>query len=195
MFRKSIFAKHQFELAPGKTVQTPMTFLALAGGDADNVGNEAFRYLKRYVFLSPLPGAPWAAYCIWLTEKNSEEPLLQELQLAKRVGVDVFYHDATWYAGASVIPGTNDWSKGLGNYEENREKFPHGLKSLFDAVHASGMKTGIWVDPANVDAALVESGHIPSKWLATIDGKALGDLHPSLTPTRQLCLGDPDVVA
>jgi Melibiase/Glycosyl hydrolase family 36 C-terminal domain len=184
-----------FELAPGGSVETPLTFLVLAKGDTDVVGNEAFRYLKKYIFLTPLPDAPFATYCIWLTQKNSEVLLLRELDLAQRVGFDVFYHDATWNEGASFVPGMNDWTLGLGNYNENKEKFPHGLANLSDQVHARGMKFGLWVDPGNVDAALVESGQIPKDWLAEIDGKPLGERHPSLTPTKQLCLGNPQVVA
>jgi hypothetical protein len=184
-----------FELAPGKWVETPMTFFAIAKGDTDDAGNEAFRYLKRYVFLTPLAEAPWVTYCIWLTEKNSEETLLEELKLAKRIGFDVFYHDATWYKDASLVPGMNDWTKGLGNYEESSEKFPHGIKNFTDAVHAAGLKTGIWVDPGNVDATLVDSGQIPKEWLAMINGKENTTIHPSLAPTKQLCMGDPKVVA
>ncbi len=184
-----------FELAPGESVETPMSFLALAKGDTDDAGNETFRYLKQYVFQTPLLDSPWVTYCIWLTEKNSEEPILRELNLAKRVGFDVFYHDATWSEGTSVVPGMNDWSKGLGSYQENQEKFPHGLKNLSATIHAAGMKFGIWVDPGNVDAARVESGEIPAEWLAMINGKTIGTIHPSLSPTKQLCLGDPKVVA
>ena len=184
-----------FELLPGATVETPISFFALAKGDSDNAGNETFRYLKQYVFQAPLPNSPLVTYCIWLTEKNSEDALLKELSLAKQVGFDVFYHDATWYEGASVIPGMNDWALGMGSYQESKEKFPHGVKNLSDAVHAAGLKFGLWVDPGNVDAARVESGEIPSDWLAMIDGKTLGVTHPSLAPTKQLCLGDPKVVA
>jgi hypothetical protein len=184
-----------FELAPGATVESPISFFALAKGDSDNVGNESFRYLKQYVFQAPLPDSPLVTYCIWLTEKNSEEQLLRELSLAKRAGFDVFYHDATWYEGASVIPGMNDWTLGLGSYKEDKEKFPHGLKNLSDAVHATGLRFGLWIDPGNVDAARVASGEIPSDWLAMIDGKTLGTTHPSLAVTKQLCMGDPKVVA
>ena len=184
-----------FELAPGAAVETPISFFALAKGDTDNVGNETFRYLKQYVFQAPLPDSPLVTYCIWLTEKNSEEVLLQELKLAKRVGFDVFYHDATWYEGASVVPGMNDWTLGLGSYREDKQKFPHGLKALSDNVHSAGLKFGLWVDPGNVDAARVTSGEIPADWLAMIDGKAIGTTHPSLAITKQLCLGDPKVVA
>jgi hypothetical protein len=184
-----------FELSPGATVETPTSFFALARGDSDNAGNETFRYLKKYVFQTPLPDSPLVTYCIWLTEKNSEESLLKELSLAKRVGFDVFYHDATWYEGASLVPGMNDWTSGLGSYQEDKQKFPHGLQNLSDSVHAMGLKFGLWVDPGNVDAARVASGEIPQDWLAMIDGKTIGTLHPSLASTKQLCLGDPKVVA
>jgi hypothetical protein len=184
-----------FELAPGAMVETPISFFAIAKGDSDNAGNETFRYLKQYVFQAPLPNSPLVTYCIWLTEKNSEAALLKELSLAEQVGFDVFYHDATWYEGASIIPGMNDWTLGLGSYREDKVKFPHGLQDLSDSVHAMGLKFGLWVDPGNVDAARVASGEIPQDWLAMIDDKTIGTTHPSLAPTKQLCLGDPKVVA
>jgi hypothetical protein len=184
-----------FDLSPGEVVETPITFFALAEGDSDNAGNEAFHYLKRYIFLTPLPNTPQVTYNIWLTERDSEALILKELELAKHVGFDVFYHDATWSKDSSVIPGMNDWTKGLGSYEEDRRKFPDGLAKLSDAVHAAGLMFGLWVDPGNVDAVRVTSGEIPTKWLAMIDGKTLGGTHPSLSPSKQLCLGDPEVVA
>jgi Melibiase/Glycosyl hydrolase family 36 C-terminal domain len=197
--QKSIDKKSElvpvFELAPGEAIESPVSFFALAKGDSDNVGNETFRYLQRYVFLAPLPNSPLVTYCIWLTQKNSEEQLLKELDLAKRIGFDVFYHDATWYEGASLVPGMNDWTLGLGSYQEDKEKFPHGIKNLSDTVHAMGLKFGLWVDPGNVDKARVDSGEIPPEWLAMIDGKTIGATHPSLAPTKQLCMGDPKVVA
>ena len=79
-----------FELAPGETVETPITFFALAKGDADNAGNETFRYLKQYVFQTPLPNSPLVTYCIWLTEKNSEEPILKEAGAGETSGIRCF---------------------------------------------------------------------------------------------------------
>src|SRR5260370_42322039 len=58
-----------------------------------------------------------------------------------------------------------------------------------------GVKVGIWVDAGNGGVARVEWGEIPSDWVAMIDGKTLGAMHPSLAPTKQLCLGNPKVVA
>ncbi len=183
-----------YEIQAGQKIETPIAFLALAKGDADNAANEAVHYLKRYVFPKPLPDTPLATYCIWLTHANVEEMLDKELAFAKRTGFDVFYHDATWFDGASIVPGNNNWSQGLGSYKESREKFPSGLKALSNKVRAAGLKFGIWVDPGNVDARRVESSEIPQEWLAMIDGKPLTTEHPSLTPMRELCLGNPQVV-
>ncbi len=184
-----------YEVARGQSVETPIGFLALAGGDPDDAGNEAFRYLKRFVLPKPVPNSPLVTYCIWYTHPNSEELLLEELKFARQVGFDVFYHDASWYEDSSLVPGMNDWSKGLGSYREDRAKFPGGMKAFSDAVRAAGMKFGIWVDPGNVDSTRVSSGEIPKSWLASIDGKVLGgEIHPSLAPMTQLCLGNPEVV-
>lgn len=195
-FRKDNKVQEQpaFEVAPGKTVETPLAFLALAKGDEDDAGNEAFRYLKRFVFPVPVPNSPLAAYCIWYTVRRSEELLRDELKFAQRIGFEVFYHDASWYEGSSLVPGTNDWSRGLGSYRESLEKFPGGMKEFSNTVRSAGMKFGLWVDPGNVDSTRVASGEIPERWLAKIDGKPLQSKHPSLSPMTQLCLGNPEVV-
>ena len=195
-FRKDTKVADQpaFEITPGHTVETPIVFLALAKGNEDDVSNVAFRYLKKFVFPAPLPNSPLAVYCIWYTVPRSAELLLEELKFARRVGFEVFYHDASWYEGSSIVPGTNDWSMGLGSYRENMQKFPNGMAEFSRTVRTAGMKFGLWVDPGNVDSRRVDSGEIPDKWLAKIDGKPLQSKHPSLSPMTQLCLGDPDVV-
>lgn len=183
------------ELAPGQSATTPLAFLALASGGPDEAANEAMRYLKRHVLPEPLEGSPLAAYTIWVTDPDAEEICTQELAFAKRVGFDVFYHDASWVEGSSVVPGMNDWGLGLGTWRESRQKFPHGLAAFARRVREAGMKFGIWVDPGNVDAARVASGEIPRSWLALRGGKVQQCRHPSLAVMSQLCLGNPDVIA
>jgi len=183
-----------YEIPPGGKVDLAPVFLALAHGDADDAANEAFRYLKREVFLPPVTGTPLVTYCLWLTHPNSQEPLLEELKFARHLGFDVFYHDASWFEDSSTVPGMNDWSKGLGAWRESREKFPDGMKAFSHAVRAAGLKFGIWVDPGNVDSERLASGEIPKSWVAMIDGKPLETRHPSLSPMTQLCFGDPEVV-
>lgn len=183
------------ELAPGHSARTPLSFLALAHGGPDEAANEAFRYLKKHVLPEPIESSPLATSCVWISDPDAEEILLEELAFARRTGFDVFYHDASWVEGSSIVPGMNDWALGLGTYKESRQKFPHGLAELSRKVRAAGMKFGLWVDPGMVDAARVAAGEFPRKWLALRGGKALECHHPSLSVMTQLCLGNPDVVA
>lgn len=183
------------ELAPGRSATTPLAFLAIARGGPDEVANEAMRYLKRHVMPQPLEGSPFATYTVWVTDPDAEEILSEELEFARRVGFDVFYHDASWVEGSSLVPGMNDWALGLGTWRESPRKFPHGLAALAEKTRTAGMKFGIWVDPGNVDAARVASGEIPRSWLAMRGGKELQCRHPSLAVMSQLCLGNPDVIA
>ena len=181
--------------APGMVLETPLVFLALSQGGPDEVANEAFRYLKRHVMPEPLAGSPFATYGVWFTRPDSEELMREELLFARRVGFDVFCHDASWMAGSSQVPGMNDFTCGLGSYAEDTAKFPHGLADMSRRIHDAGMKFGIWVDPPNVDILRVAAGEFPRSWLAMKQGKILEFRHPSLSPTNQLCLGHPEVVA
>ena len=181
--------------ATGGWIDAPLSFLTLAVGGPDEVGNEAFRYLKRHVMPPPVTDSPAAAYCVWLTDPDSERILHEELACAQRIGFDVFYHDASWVADSSTVPGMNDWAQGLGTYEESAGKFPHGLADLARRVSAAGLRFGLWVDPGMVDSRRVSTGEIPQAWVAMRGGKALECRHPSLSPMTQLCLGCPDVIA
>ena len=69
------------EPAAGHAVEAPLTFLTLAEGGPDEVGNETFRYLKRHVLPQPVTGTPLAAYCVWLTDPDSEQILNEETRL------------------------------------------------------------------------------------------------------------------
>ena len=60
-----------FELAPGASVETPISFFALAKGDTDNAGNETFRYLKQYVFQAPFPIHRWSLIAFGSQKKTA----------------------------------------------------------------------------------------------------------------------------
>ena len=164
-------------------------FLGTCGGSLDEAVNLALTHLRTRVLPAALPGAPWVSYNIWSTDgQDVEKNILDEIPFATRMGVDLFYLDASWYRGSSTR-GTGDWGKGLGSYIEDRSKFPRGLKYLSDQVHAAGMKFGLWVGPNIVDAALVPQ-EIPPVWLAMVDGKQAELKIPTWEHTCvQVCIG------
>ena len=140
-------------VAAGESLAAPHVFFGVSAGDPDNAFRLGQRYLKTLAPKS-LPNWPWVAYDIWGTESSGvEQAILSEIEAAHDLGVELFYIDASWYKGSSK-KGTGDWGCGLGNYEEDREKFPRGLAAISDAVHAKGMKFGLWIGPNIVDSRL-----------------------------------------
>ena len=64
---------------------------------------------------------------------------------AKALGCELFVLDDGWF-------GKRDDDKaGLGDYNVNTKKLPHGLKGLAEAVNRLGMEFGLWFEPESVN--------------------------------------------
>jgi len=188
------FADLTHEMAAGEKLSAPRVFLGLASGDREQAFLAARHYLERHVFPTPLKSWPWVVYDFWATDaKGVEDALLREVDFAAKLGVDIFVHDASWYVGSSK-KGTGDWGCGLGNYKDDREKFPMGLAAISRRVHATGMKFGLWVGPNVIDSRIL-GVTIPRRWAAHIDGKEQ-TLHPEgwESSVHHVCLGCADYI-
>ena len=69
----------------------------------------------------------------YLSDMNQAR-MEQEIDAAHRMGVDVFVIDTGWYEK------TGDW-------EEDRSRFPLGIRHLADMLKDRGMKLGLWFNP------------------------------------------------
>jgi alpha-galactosidase len=64
--------------------------------------------------------------------------------------------DAGWCVGG--------WPYGLGNWDPDPKKFPHGLKPLGDAAHQKGLKFLLYFEPERVSpGTAIEKQH--PKWV------------------------------
>ena len=100
------------------------------------------------------------------TEFNVNEPGQVALaEKASKLGVELFVMDDGWFGMR------NDDHAGLGDWEVNPEKFPHGLKPLIAYVHALGMDFGLWVEPemVNPDSDLYREH---PDWVMSFPGRA-----------------------
>jgi len=182
------------DLAPGASLESPHVFLGLAKGDLDDAANTTHDYLLAYV-LPPLPaGFPFVCYDIWSTEQeNVERRILDEARFAaEKLGVEVFYHDASWYRDSDVT-NKERWGVGLGGYTEDRRKLPNGLRHMSDIVHGLGMKFGLWVCPEMVDVTVMEREGMPNEWMTTAKGVFNMQNIGGWNPMRMLCTGNPAV--
>jgi alpha-galactosidase len=184
----------QPSLGPGQSMSLPPIFHGTGRGEPDEAFRIAQRYVKSRIAPAALKNWPWVVYDIWGTEAEGvEQALLDEIEPAASLGVELFYVDAAWYQGSSR-KGNGDWGCGLGNYVENREKFPRGLAHMSKQVHQHGMKFGLWVGPNIVDSRLVPHP-IPQRWVAQQDGAdRVLRIKTWESPCLQVCLGCPDYV-
>jgi len=182
------------DLAPGASLESPHIFLGLARGDLDDAANTTHDYLLVHV-LPPLPpNFPFVCYDIWSTEQqNVERRILDEARFAaEKLGVEVFYHDASWYRDSDVT-NKERWGVGLGSYTEDRRKLPNGLRHLSDVVHGLGMKFGLWVCPEMVDVTIMEREGIPNDWMTMANGQFNTQNIGGWNPMKMLCTGSPAV--
>nr|WP_255577685.1 alpha-galactosidase [Elizabethkingia sp. JS20170427COW] len=78
----------------------------------------------------------------------NEEKLSSLIGNAKDLGVDVFLLDDGWFGNKH--PRNKDVA-GLGDWEANRQKLPHGIPYLVQEAKKNKVVFGIWVEPEMVN--------------------------------------------
>ncbi len=77
-----------------------------------------------------------------------ENKLVNLFKGAKELGVDMFLLDDGWFG--NKYPRNHDRA-GLGDWQENVKKLPHGIGYLVKEAEQAGVKFGIWIEPEMVN--------------------------------------------
>ena len=85
-------------------------------------------YKKPDPLREPATGQP-----SYLADMN-ETRMLAEIEVAHKMGIDVFVIDTSWYEK------TGDW-------QVSAKRFPRGLAPIVDKLNSYGMKLGLWFNP------------------------------------------------
>lgn len=162
-------------LAPMKTtLREPLDGPHVLFGVAAGTLPQATSALRSYVLdgirggrrlTAPVTYNTWFAYGTEIDEAS----MLEEMDHAAALGAELFVLDAGWYAGTGAA-GPYDFDAGLGSWQADPIRFPHGLRPLRDHAHAIGIKFGIWVEPERVNLSLVGDPGPDESWLATSEG-------------------------
>lgn len=112
-----------------------------------------------------------------------QELLIRFADASEKVGFDMVVMDDGWF-GARI----NDWA-GLGDWFENKERFPDGLGSFVDKIKAKGINFGIWVEPemVNPDSDLYRAH---PEWCIRVPGREPFQSRHQLV----LDMSNPDVI-
>lgn len=136
-----------FTLPAGQSFDTPRLY----AGHTRGLG-EMSRQLNRLALTHLLPPAfrdkPLPVlYNSWEATgfDVSAQQQMRLADIAADLGVELFVMDDGWFGARH-----NDHA-GLGDWQVNRDKFPHGLNELIDHVHRRGMGFGLWIEPEMVN--------------------------------------------
>ena len=120
-----------------------------------------------------------------------ETTIEHDLDLASSIGVELLQIDAGWYPGSNP-DDPFDFTRGLGSWTADPDRFPSGLGHLGAYAHDRGMKLGVWVEPERVDLTTVgREGLAEERFLATRDGLYSPGVPNDEARDGQICLADP----
>ena len=131
---------------------------AVVSGGVDDLAAAFREYQLKFATLNSESRKPYIFYNTWnFQERNMwwnhkayladmhEERMLQEIDAAHEMGVDVFVLDTGWYEK------TGDWSA-------NPKRFRDGMLRLKAKLDEYGMKLGLWIGPTS--AAVTSLAHM-----------------------------------
>ncbi|MVT11319.1 alpha-galactosidase [Chitinophaga tropicalis] len=139
----------QYKLPPGQTFTTPAFIFTWSNTGRGTASRNFHRWGSKYGVLNgDTPRMVllnnWEATYFDFNESK----LTSLFEEGHKLGADLFLLDDGWFA--NKFPRNND-EAGLGDWEENKAKLPHGIGYLVKEAAARKIKFGIWVEPEMVN--------------------------------------------
>lgn len=132
------------KLRPGEAFVAPKASMTVTTGNYENAVNLMHLHREK-VLIRRNPGDcdfpviynDW----LYLMGRNNEEAILKQLDTLKEAGADIYVTDDGWHIGW----GKSLWT-GLGHWEYDKERFPHGIEYVTAEIKKRGMRAGIWCE-------------------------------------------------
>jgi alpha-galactosidase len=138
-----------YTLQPGKSFKTPALTYTIANNGTGEASRQIQSWARKYRVLNG-EGERLTLLNNWeATYFDFDENKLSALfKDANNLGVDLFLLDDGWFG--NKYPRNND-DAGLGDWQENVKKLPHGIGYLVKEAKTAGVKFGIWIEPEMVN--------------------------------------------
>ena len=139
----------QYTLKAGQVLTTPGMLWTWSDHGKGQVSRNFHRWALRYGIRDGNKPRPVLLNNWEATDMNFNEGLIVSLfDGAKEIGADTFLLDDGWFGNAH--PRNKD-NAGLGDWQVNTNKLPHGLSYLADEAKKRGINFGIWIEPEMVN--------------------------------------------
>jgi hypothetical protein len=133
----------ELDLQPGETLPVPRALLLAFAGDLEAGGNAMRCHIRQHV--SPklsgdaiVPPTSFNHYFGLHGSNVTSRILRPAIDICGELGIEYFCVDAGWSLGG--------FRQGIGNWEEDRSKFPEGLAELAKYIRSKGMQYGSWFE-------------------------------------------------
>lgn len=138
-----------YRLSPGKTFRTPALLYAISGAGAGQASRQLHEWARKHRVLDG-EGERLTLLNNWEATyfDFNEEKLSHLIQDTKKLGLDLFLLDDGWFG--NKYPRNGDYA-GLGDWQENVKKLPHGIGYLVQEAKNNQVKFGIWIEPEMVN--------------------------------------------
>lgn len=103
-------------------------------------------------------------YMNCLNGDPTEEKEFEIIDRAAALGCEYYCMDAGWY-------DKGFWWNRVGEWKESPERFPNGLKKVFDYARSKGLKPGVWVEIEVMGTACPIADTLPDNWFFQHHGK------------------------
>lgn len=146
----------EWELLPGEQFETPEAVLTFSKKGFNGASQQFHYFIQNHIIRGnwrtkerPVKVNSWEGFFF----DFNQHQLLQLAKQAKELGVELFVLDDGWFGKR------NDDKAGLGDYQVNSKKLPHGLAHLSNQLNQMGMQFGLWFEPemVNEDSDLYRS--------------------------------------
>ncbi len=169
-------------IRPEESFETPSVFTMVYNNhkDPDEILNTAVAdFVRKHmgIRLSELAQKPTFVYNTWVPfGKNINEKLVMELaKAAADAGMKEFIID-------------DGWADNYGDWVIDKNKFPNGLKPVFDYIKSLGMKPGLWVSVGSASPdSKVYKAH--PDWFVLDQNQQPANLHEDDLNMRTACFG------
>lgn len=141
----------QYHLKPGRTFTTPAMLWTWSDQGKGQVSRNFHRWARNYRIRDAAQPRPVLLNNWEATYFNFDEQAIVALfDGAKEIGAETFLLDDGWFGNRHP---RNDDKAGLGDWQVNTNKLPHGLSYLAAEAKRRGINFGIWLEPEMVNPA------------------------------------------
>ena len=139
----------RYRLAADQIFRTPAMLWSFSDHGVGQMSRNFHRWARRFALRDAATTRPVLLNNWEATHFNFDEAKLVSLfDAAKEVGAETFLLDDGWFGNR--YPRNDDWA-GLGDWQPNAAKLPHGIRYLTDQARQRGLQFGIWIEPEMVN--------------------------------------------